>query len=120
MQRIRKVMEQCLKRANSKGYNINLEALTTLILSHWIVPRVERLKHNLSCHISGAENVASDAQRASRQLIKGMSRQQECHVDTRARLSLFVETSVSSRLGGLCTVPSPGVDQSQIQSQKST
>jgi len=28
-------------------------------------------------------------------------------------LSLFAETSVSSRLGGLCTVPSPGVDQSQ-------
>ena len=30
-------------------------------------------------------------------------------------LSLFAETSVSSRLGGLCTVPSPGVDQSQSQ-----
>jgi len=26
-------------------------------------------------------------------------------------LSLFAETSISSRLGGLCTVPSPGVDQ---------
>ena len=78
-------MEQCLERAISKGYNVNLEALTTLILSRWIAPRVERLKHNLSHHISGAENVTSEAQRASRQLIKGMSRQQERHVDTRAR-----------------------------------
>jgi len=58
-------MEQCLERANSKGYNVNLEAQTTLVLSRWITPRVERLKGNLSCHISGAENVASDAQRAS-------------------------------------------------------
>ena len=32
-------------------------------------------------------------------------------------LSPFAETSVSSRLGGLCTVLSPGVDQSQSQSQ---
>ena len=78
-------MEQCLERTISKGYNVNLEAPTTLILSRWIAPRVERLKHNLKRHISGAENVASDAQRASRQLIKGMSRQQECHVDARAR-----------------------------------
>jgi len=30
-------------------------------------------------------------------------------------LNLFAETSVSSRLGALCTVPSPGVDQSQSQ-----
>jgi len=50
----------------------------------------------------------------------------ECHVSRNATwilgwgLSLFPETSVSSRLGGLCTVPSPGVDQSQNQSQRST
>jgi len=50
-------MEQCLERAISKGYNVNMEALTTLILSRWIAPRVERLKHNLSRHISGTENV---------------------------------------------------------------
>jgi len=47
----------------------------------------------------------------------------ECHVSRNATwmigrgLSLFAETSVSSRLGDLCTVPSPGVDQSQSQSQ---
>jgi len=35
-------------------------------------------------------------------------------------LSLFAETSVSSRLGGLCTVPSPIIDQSQSQSQSQT
>ena len=78
-------MEQCLECAISKGYNINLEAPTTLILSRWIAPRVERLKRNLRHHISSVENVASDAERASRQLIKGMSRQQECHVDAKAR-----------------------------------
>jgi len=50
-----------------------------------IKPRVKRLKHNLKCHILNTKNVASDAQRASRSLIKGMSRQQECHVDARAR-----------------------------------
>ena len=79
------MMEQCLERAISKGYNVNLETPTTLILSHWIAPRVERLKRNLKRHISGVENVASDTQRVSRQLIKGMSHQQECHVDGRAR-----------------------------------
>ena len=71
MQRIQKVMEQCLERANLKGYNVNLEVQMTLVLSHWIAPRVERLKRNLSCHISGAENVASDVQRASRQTDQG-------------------------------------------------
>jgi len=40
---------------------------TMLVLSRWIAPHVERLKRNLICHISGAKNVASDAQRASRQ-----------------------------------------------------
>jgi len=35
-------------------------------------------------------------------------------------LSLFAETSVSSRLGGLCNIPSPSVDQIQSQSQSKT
>jgi len=30
-------------------------------------------------------------------------------------LSLFAKASVNSRLGALCTVPSPGIDQSQSQ-----
>jgi len=71
-----------------------------------IKPRVKRLKHNLKCHILSVENVASKAQRVSRQNATWM----------RGRgLSLFAETSVSSRLGGVCTVPSSGVDQSQSQ-----
>jgi len=47
----------------------------------------------------------------------------ECHVSRSATwmigrgLSLFAETSVSLRLGGWCTVSSPGIDQSQSQSQ---
>jgi len=78
-------MEQCLERAISKGYNVNLEAPTTLIPSHRIVPRVGRLARSLKRHIFSTKNVASGAQRASRQLIKGMSRQQECHVGDRVR-----------------------------------
>jgi len=68
-------MEQCLERAISKGYNVNLEALTTLVPSRRIEPRVEGVKRNLRRHISGAENVTSLAQRMSRQLLKRMSRQ---------------------------------------------
>jgi len=60
-------MEQCLERAILKGYNVNLEALTTLIPSHRIEPRVEGLTHNLRRHIFSVENVASDSQRVSSQ-----------------------------------------------------
>jgi len=78
-------MEQCLERTFSKSYNINLRSANDTHPSRRIVPRVERLAHDLKCHITNAENVASDAQRMSRQLLKGMSRQQECHVDDRVR-----------------------------------
>ena len=63
------MMEQCLERAFLKDIKLTQEALTTRILSHKIVPRVERLKRNLRRHISGAENVTSS----------------ECHVDSRTR-----------------------------------
>jgi len=78
-------MEQCLERAISKGYNVNLEAPTTLVPSCRIMPRVERLAYDLKHHIFGPVNIASDARRVSHQLLKRMSHQQECHVDGRAR-----------------------------------
>ena len=62
------------------------------------------------CHVSNTKNVTSPAQKNATS--------SECHVDKGGEASVFsLRTSVSSRLGGLCTVPSPGVDQSQSQSQ---
>jgi len=78
-------MKQCLERVFLKVITLAREALTTLIPSRRIEPRVERLTRNLKRHIPSAESIASDAQEVSRQLLKGMSRQQECHVDNRAR-----------------------------------
>ena len=74
-----------LERAFLKDVKLTWGAREALCDGRAIKPHVKRLKHNLKCHILNAENVASDAQKASRQLIKGMSRQQEYHVDARAR-----------------------------------
>jgi len=85
-----------------------------------IEPRVRRLKYDPRRHFSrsesalssgssnvrcvgGAENVTSTSQK--------VTRHQNAPRAIEQGLSLFVETSVSSRLGGLCTVSSPGVDQ---------
>ena len=74
-----------LWRAFLKDVTLTWEAREALSDGRAIEPRVKRLKHNLKRHILSTENVTSDTQRTSRQLIKGMSRQQECHVDARAR-----------------------------------
>ena len=73
----REQMKQCLSARFRKVITLTWKRQTTLVPNHRIVPRVERLARNLKRHIFSAENVASDAQRASRQLIKGMSLQQE-------------------------------------------
>ena len=100
--------------------NVATEAQKALNGHRAIEPRVRRLKYDPRRHLSrsesvtssesskvrhdgGAKNVTSTGQR--------VTRQQECHVDNGRGLSLFAETSVNSRPGGLCTVPSPGVEQ---------
>ena len=68
-------MEQYLERAISKGYNVNLEALTTLVPTRRIEPRVEGVKRNLRRHISSAENVTSAAQENVTSTTQEMPRQ---------------------------------------------
>jgi len=102
-------MEQCLERAILKGYNVNLEALTTLVPSRRIEPRVEGVKRNLRRHIYGVENITSLAQRMSRQVLKRMSRQllneMPRHQDATWTMgrgpSLFVEKKHQLKTGGL-------------------
>jgi len=116
-------MEQVLERAISKGYNVNLEALTTLVPSRRIEPRVEGVKHNLRRHISGAENVTTAAQEnvtsAAQENVTSATQEMPHHQGATwtmgQGLSLFAENKYQLKTGGLCTVPSLGVDQSQNQ-----
>jgi len=68
-----------------------------------IGPHVRRLIYDPRRHFSRSESVTSSGQK--------VTRHQNAPRAIEQGLSLFAETSVSSRLGGLCTVPSPGVDQ---------
>jgi len=103
-----------------KDSNVATEAQWTPNGHRPIEPRVRRLKYDPRRHFSrsesvalsgslkvrrvgGAENVTSTGQK--------VTRHQNVTRTIERGLSLFAETSVSSRLGGLCTVPSPGVDQ---------
>ena len=66
----------------------------------------------------------STAQGMSRQLfgechVSKNDMSPECHVDGVGEALVFsLKTSHQLKTGGLCTVPSPGVDQSQSQSQR--
>ena len=62
------------------------------------------------CHVSSVENVTSAAQKEPRH--------QSATWKKGEAFIFSLRTSVSSRLGRLCTVPSPDVDQSQSQSQR--
>ncbi len=87
-----------------------------------IEPHVIRLKCDLESHFSCSENITSSESSRVRSVDgaenvtstnQGVTRRQDIAWTTGRglSLSLFAETSFSSRLGGLCTVPSSGVDR---------
>jgi len=87
-----------------------------------IEPHVIRLRHELESHFSCSENITSSESSRVRSAdgaenvtstSQGVTRYDDIS-RTKGRglsLSLFAETSFSSRLGGLCTVPSSDDDR---------